>query len=58
MLLLTVCQQIWNLVKLIYLKWLSKNISKNVISDLAIPLARDNLRRLVSNLASNSINKF
>ena len=35
-----------------------RNKSKNVISDLAIPLARDNLRGLVSNLASNSINKF
>ena len=31
---------------------------KKAIIDLVIPFARDNLPRLVSNLASNSINKF
>ena len=29
-----------------------------MVIDLAIPLARDNLPELVSNLASNAINKF
>ena len=33
------------------------NLGKKVISDLAILLARDNLPGLVSNLASNAINK-
>ena len=37
--------------------WLS-NLGKKALTDLAIPLARENLPRLVSNLASNSINKF
>ena len=37
--------------------WLG-NLGKKVIRDLAIPLARDNLPGLVSNLASNAINKF
>ena len=35
------------------------NLSKKkVITDLAIPLVRDNLPGLVSNLASNPMNKF
>ena len=63
--LLTIRQQIYNLVKLKYLSqsggsfgsWLG-NIGKKVITDLAILLARDNLPGLVSNLAPNAINKF
>ena len=34
------------------------NLGTKVITDLAIPLARNNLPGLVSNLASNAINKF
>ena len=34
------------------------NLGEKVITDLAIPLARDILPGLVSNLASNAINKF
>ena len=34
------------------------NLGKKVITDLAILIARDNLPGLVSNLASNAINKF
>ena len=34
------------------------NLGKKVITHLVIPLARDNLPGLVSNLASNAINKF
>ena len=34
------------------------NLRKKVITDLAIPLFRDNLPGLVSNLASNVVNKF
>ena len=34
------------------------NLGKTVITDLAVPLAEDNLPGLVSNLASNAINKF
>ena len=37
--------------------WLG-NLGKKVIANLEIPLARDNLPGLVSNLASNAINKF
>ena len=37
--------------------WLG-NLGKKVITNLAIPLARDDLPGLVSNLASNEINKF
>ena len=33
------------------------NLDKKVITDLAIPSARDNLLGLVSDLASNTINK-
>ena len=34
------------------------NLGKKVITDLAIPLARDSLPGLVRNLASNAINEF
>ena len=34
------------------------NLRKKAITDLAIPLVRDNLPGLVSNLASNVVNKF
>ena len=34
------------------------NLDKRVIRDLAVPLARDYLPRLVSNLASNAIKNF
>ena len=41
--------------------WLGKTISelgKKVVTDLAIPFARDNLAGLVSSITSNTINKF
>ena len=34
------------------------SLGKKVIADLAIPLARNNLHGLVSNLISDAINKF
>ena len=34
------------------------NLGKKALANIAIPLARDNLRGLVTNLASNAINKF
>ena len=37
--------------------WLG-NLGKKVPTNIAIPLARDNLHKLVSTLASNAINKF
>ena len=37
--------------------WLG-NLGKKVLTNIAIPLARDNLPGLVSNLTSNAINKF
>ena len=37
--------------------WLD-NLGKKALTNIDIPLARDNLRGLVSNLASNAINKF
>ena len=37
--------------------WLA-NLGKKALTNIAIPLARDNLPRLVSNLTSNGINKF
>ena len=40
-----------------YGSWLG-NLGKKVNADLVIPLARYNLPGLVSNLASNAINKF
>ena len=37
--------------------WLG-NLAKKALTNVAIPLARDNLPELVSNLVSNAINKF
>ena len=37
--------------------WLG-NLGKQVLAEIPIPLARDNLPGLVSNLASNAIKKF
>ena len=37
--------------------WLG-NLGKKALTNIAIPLARDNLPGLVSNLTSNTINKF
>ena len=37
--------------------WLD-NLGKKALTNIAIPLARDNLPGLVSNLTSNTINKF
>ena len=37
--------------------WLG-NLGKKALKNISIPLARDNLPRLVSNLTSNVINKF
>ena len=37
--------------------WFS-NLGKKALTKIAIPLARDNLPELVSNLTSNAINKF
>ena len=34
------------------------NLCKKALTNIAIPLARDNLPGLVSNLISNAINKF
>ena len=34
------------------------NLGEKALTNIAIPLARDNLPRLVSNLTSNAINKF
>ena len=34
------------------------NLGKKALTSVIIPLATDNLPRLVSNLTSNSINKF
>ena len=35
-----------------------RNLGKKALTDIAIPLNRDNLPGLVSNLTSNAINKF
>ena len=37
--------------------WLG-NLGKKALTNIAIPLARDNLQGLVSNLSSNAINRF
>ena len=37
--------------------WLGK-LGKKALTNVAIPFARDRLPRLVSNIASNAINKF
>ena len=34
------------------------NLRKKAITDLAVPLVRDNLPELVSSLLSNVVNKF
>ena len=39
-----------------FVSWLG--IQEETLTDLAIPLARDNLLRLVSYLASNATNRF
>ena len=41
-----------------FLRSMIDNLGKKVIPDLAILLARDNVPGLVSNLASNKMNKF
>ena len=41
-----------------FLRIMLGNLGKIVITDLTIPLAKDNLTRLVNNLASNAIKKF
>ena len=41
-----------------FLHIMLENLGEIVITDLTIPLAKDNLSRLVNNLASNAINKF
>ena len=65
MLLLIICQQIQILVKLKYIKQSNQLdllvlglIAKKTLTNIAIPLARDNLPGLVSNLTSNAMNKF
>ena len=37
--------------------WLG-NLGKKELTNIVVPLARDNLPRLVGNLSSNAINKF
>ena len=41
-----------------FLRNMLVNLGKKVITDLAIPLTRDDLLGLVSNITSNEINKF
>ena len=41
-----------------FLRIMLGNLGKIVITDLTIPLAKDNLTRLVNNLALNAIKKF
>ena len=41
-----------------FLRNMLGNFGKKVTTDLATPLSRDNLIRLVGNLASNTTNKF
>ena len=41
-----------------FLRNMLGNLCKKVVADLAIPLARDNLPKLISKLASSSVNKF
>ena len=41
-----------------FLRNMLANLRKKVVADLAIPLARDNLPKLISKLASSSVNKF
>ena len=65
--LLTISQQISNLVKDKSLKYFNKADllvlgsliqEKKALTNIAIPLARDSLPGLLSNLASSAINKF
>ena len=64
--LLATCQQIKKLRKTQISKiiqsgsfgsWLG-NLGKKTLTDIAVPLARDNLPGLVRNLTSNAIDKF
>ena len=41
-----------------FLRNMLANLRKKEVADLAIPLARDNLPKLISKLASSSVNKF
>ena len=41
-----------------FLRNMLVNLDKKVITDLAIPLATDNLLGLVSNITPNELNKF
>ena len=41
-----------------FLRNMLGNLGKKVITDLAVPLARDDLSELVSNLETNAINKL
>ena len=41
-----------------FLRNMFSNLGKNVMTDLAIALAKDNLPRLISNLAADTISKF
>ena len=41
-----------------FLRNILGNLGRKVVTDLAVPLARDDLRWLVRNLASNVINRF
>ena len=41
-----------------FLRNILGNLGRKVITDLAVPLARDDLPGLVRNLASNAINRF
>ena len=41
-----------------FLRNMLANLRKKVVADLAIPLARDNLPKLISKLASSLVNKF
>ena len=47
-----------DLVRLDFFRNMFGNLSKKLIANLAFPLARDNLTEFVSNLTSNTINKF
>ena len=65
MLLLTICQQVKNLVKCKCLQWFNlvnflflDNVGEKVLTNIAINLARDNLLGLVNNLGSNALSEF
>ena len=42
----------------VFLRHMLSNLSKKALANVAMPLARDNLLGLVSNLTSNVFNKF